>query len=512
MGDYHYEPLSLTDYAFLAQETPELHMSVIGVTIFESGKLSRPGGGVDFDTIKAETAAAVELVPRYRQKLMWRVRRERAGQLDRRMIERADESLPPVWVDDPHFDIDYHMRHTALPRPGGDAQLKTLVGRIASQQLDRSRPLWETWIVEGLEGGRFAMVSKLHHCMIDGKSGADITQLMSSITPDFVPRKATRWTPRPAPTAKQLEREMKREQRTAPLRLAQNLRRLGSESGDFRGEIARRVKGLREAFAESAGMKRTPTPLNGRNGPHRAVDWMQTPLTRIKAISKALDCTVNDVVLTVVTGAFREYLLNTDFVPGSAPFRANVPVSIWSERKKGEVGNQIMTWMIELPLGERDPVAQLRAIHKVTAKLKKSDKALGVKTLESFLRYTPGLLSLATRNAVGPLNTLVTNIPGPQMALYQMGAKMVESYPIVPMLVEMGLGIGVMSYNGTMFWGVTVDKDIVPDVDAFIAALSKSVDAVEKAARGAPAKVAPRKPAAKRAAPVAEKKPSRKPH
>jgi WS/DGAT/MGAT family acyltransferase len=524
MAKYHFETLSLTDYSFLVQETPELHMSVIGVTIFEAGPLRLPNGGIDFATIKAEMAAVVELVPRYRQKLLWRTRRERGGYLGLgRSRERVDESLPPVWVDDPHFDIDYHMRHTALPKPGGDEQLKTLVGRIASQPLDRSRPLWETWVVEGLEGDRFATIGKLHHCMIDGKSGAEITQLISSITPDFVPRKASPYRPRPAPTQKDLATEARREQLTAPLRVAENLRKLGSESSDLSAELRHRLKGLRETFAETAGVKRTPTPINGHNGPHRAVDWMSVPLGRIKAASKALGCTVNDVVLTIVTGAFREYLLGTNFVPGSAPFRANVPVSIWGDRKEGEVGNQIMSWMIELPLAESDPRAQLHAIHAVTDKLKDSDRALGVKTLESFLRFTPGLLSLAVRNAAGPTNTLVTNIPGPQITLYQMGAKMLANYPIVPMLEEMGLGIGVMSYNGNMFWGVTVDKDIVPDVAEFTAALAKSVDAVERAAQaaasGAPlpeagakpmrkAAVAKKATPAKKKAALAKKKPA----
>jgi diacylglycerol O-acyltransferase / wax synthase len=483
MSDYHFDTLSPTDYSFLVQETPSLHMSVIGVTVFEAGPLKLPSGGIDFEAIKAATASVLEHVPRYRQKLLWRTRRVRAGLLDRRMLEHADESMPPVWIDDPHFDIDYHMRHTALPKPGGDAQLKTLVGRIASQPLDRARPLWETWIVEGMQGGRFAMVSKLHHCMIDGKSGADITQLMLSAKPDFKPRKARRFVPRPAPTQQQLKSEMMRDQFSAPFRMAQNLRKLGAESDSLGAELVRRVRGVGETFAETAGTRRSATPLNGHNGPHRAVDWCTTPLDRIKRMGKTLGCSVNDVVLTVVTGAFREYLLEHGFEPGSQPFRVNVPVSIWTERKKGEIGNQIMTWMIELPLEKATPAEQLAAIHAVTDNLKQSDKALGVKTIESFLRYTPGLLSVAVRNAVGPANSLVTNIPGPQMALYQMGAEMVANYPIVPMLEEMGLGIGVMSYNGTMFWGVTVDKDVVSDVGSFMKALNRSLKAVEKSAR-----------------------------
>jgi WS/DGAT/MGAT family acyltransferase len=496
VNDYHFEPLGLTDYAFLVQETPERHMSVAGVAIFEAGPLRRRDGGIDFATIRNATAVAIEQIPRYRQKLMWRTHREFASYLGIGDDAHEDESLPPVWVDDPHFDIDYHMRHTALPRPGSEAQLKTLAGRIASQPLDRSRPLWETWIVEGLDGDRFALISKLHHCMIDGMSGMDIARILSSTSPDFVPGKPSPWRPRRAPTRQELERELQRRQLSAPLRMLKDL--LERNRTKLAEEIVHRIKGVGETFAETAGVKRTPTPLNGHNGPHRAVDWMLVPLDRVKAMGKALNCTVNDVVLTILTGAFREYLLHTDFVPGSAPFRATVPVSIWGERHKGEIGNQIAVWMIELPLGQSAPRAQLRAIHDLTEKHKRSDRPLGIRTLESVLRLTPGLVSLAVRNAAGPSNTLITNIPGPQVALYQMGAKQLAAYPIVPLLEEMGIGIGVMSYNGLTCWGITADKDIVPDVGAFMDALAKSVAAVEKAA-GTARRTPPRKPGARKA-------------
>ncbi len=481
VNDYHFEPLGLTDYSFLVQETPERHMSVAGVAIFDAGPLRRRDGGIDFATIRNATAVAIEQIPRYRQKLLWRTHRELASYLGLGDGAHEDESLPPVWVDDPHFDIDYHMRHTALPRPGSEAQLKTLAGRIASQPLDRSRPLWETWIVEGLEGGRFALISKLHHCMIDGMSGMDISRILSSTSPDYDPGKPSPWRARRAPTRRELERELQRAQLGAPLRMLKDL--VARDAAELGGEIVHRIKGIGETFAETAGAKRTPTPLNGRNGPHRAIDWITVPLERIRAASEAMACTVNDVVLTIVTGAFREYLLNTDFVPGSAPFRATVPVSIWGDRRKGEIGNQIAVWMIELPLGESTPRAQLRAIHAVTEQHKHSDRPLGIKTLESVLRLMPGLVSLAVRNAAGPANTLVTNIPGPQVPLYEMGAEQLAAYPIVPLLEEMGIGIGVMSYNGLTCWGITADKNIVPDVSVFTRALEKSVAAVQRASR-----------------------------
>jgi WS/DGAT/MGAT family acyltransferase len=508
VNEYHFEPLGPTDYSFLVQETPERHMSVAGVAIFDAGPLRRRDGGIDFATIRNATAVAIEQIPRYRQKLMWRTHRELGSYLGLGSEGREDESLPPVWVDDPHFDIDYHMRHTALPRPGSEAQLKTLAGRIASQPLDRSRPLWETWIVEGLDGDRFALISKLHHCMIDGMSGMDISRILSSTSPDFAPGRPSPWRARRAPTRQELERELQRAQLTAPLRMLKDL--IERDRAELAGEIAHRIKGIGETFAGTAGVKRTRTPLNGRNGPHRAIDWMTVPLERVRAMSQAFDCTVNDVVLTIVTGAFREYLLQADFVPGSAPFRATVPVSIWGERHKGEIGNQIAVWMVELPLGRSTPRAQLRAIRETTDKLKHSDRALGVKTLESVLSLAPGLVSLAVRNAAGPSNTLITNIPGPQVPLYQMGAKQLAAYPIVPLLEEMGIGIGVMSYNGLTCWGITADKNIVAEVGVFTRALARSLAAVQKAA-GAPATVAPRKVVAKKNSKLATKKaPARK--
>lgn len=481
MSDYHFERLTPIDYSFLVQETRGRHMSVIGVTIFELGPLAKPGGGVDFARIREHTERQLELVPRYRQKLMWRKRRQRSGPLGLQQVELDDESLPPVWVDDPHFNINYHMRHTALPRPGGPEQLKALAGRIASQPLDRARPLWETWVVEGLSGKRFATISKLHHCMIDGMSGADITQLLLSPKRTVRKLQPKPYKPRPAPTPAQLEREMRREQLAAPLRLAEGLRELVGQD-DIAGQLARRVRGIGETFSES-GAKRSESPINGENGPHRAVDWMMTPVATMKAIGKALGGSINDTVLTVLSTAFREYFLDLGHRPDEQPFRALVPVSIWSERERGEVGNQIMNWLIELPLGEYDPRKQMATIHEVTEELKQSDKALGVKAIQSFLKYTPGLLSVAVRNASGPHNTIITNIPGPQMALYQLGAEMIENYPIVPMLEDMGLGIGVMSYNGTMFWGITVDTDIVADPAPFRAALEQAVKSVARTAK-----------------------------
>ena len=484
MPDCFYETLSPADYTFLISESPTSPMHVTAVMRFRSGPLKQSNGGLDFEAIKKAYGDVLHQLPRYRQKLMWQTTEHRSSFLNWLRWNRSDESKPPVWVDDPHFKIDYHLRHTALPKPGTDAQLKKLVARVASQQLDRSRPLWEIWVVEGLrDGDHFAVISKMHHCMVDGKSGIDLANRIMHPDPDFRSPEPPPFEPRPAPSWQQLQREARREQFMAPWKMVEGVTELWRESEDFSGELLYRAKAIGETFTTSFGKSLTPSPLNGNNGPHREVDWLDVPLDTVKAISKVFSCTVNDVVLTMVSGAFRDYLLLKQFDVEGTPFHIAAPVSIWKDRGKGEIGNQIMSWDIELPIHLESPGAQLGAIKEITAKLKESNRAQGVTMITSFLQYTPGLISLATRGATGPVyNSLVTNVPGPQFPVYQLGAELVRTYPVAPLLVEMGLGIGIMSYNGTMSWGVTADPDVVADLPVFMQCLNQAIANVDKAA------------------------------
>jgi len=481
MARYFYETLTPTDYAFLIAETPHLHMHIAGLTIFEAGPLKRKGGGIDFDALKTALGNVLHQIPRYRQKLLWQTRQRRSPYLKWLRWQQVDEAQLPVWVDDPHFNLDYHVRHAALPRPGNDEQLRTLVARIASRQLDRNRPLWEAWIIEGLRGDRFALVSKMHHCMVDGKSGVDLAHVILHIDPKFRPPEPPPFEPRPAPTQAQLRYEATKEQFLAPWRMFEGVTDLWRQSDDFSKELVTRAKALGETFSANFGRKLTPTPLNGPNGPHRIVDWLDSDLAYIKKIRKAWDCTVNDVVLTIVTGAFQAFLKQKNHDASKGPFRIAAPVSIWGERKKGQVGNQIMTWTIELPVDRAEPREQLAVIRETTEALKESSQALGVKMITSFLSYTPGLVSLAARGAMGPYNSYVTNIPGPQFPIYLLGAQMLRTYPVVPLLQAMGMGIGVMSYNGLVCWGVTADLDVVPDLPEFMKLLKKSIARVGRA-------------------------------
>jgi WS/DGAT/MGAT family acyltransferase len=480
---YGYERLSAQDNSFLLFESRDVYMHVASTLVFESGPLRTREGGVDIAAIKQGFESVLHQVPRYRQRLQFIPLEGRA-----------------VWVDDPQFSLDYHIRHTALPKPGDETQLKKLSSRVMAQQLDRKRPLWETWVVEGLEGGdRFAMISKIHHCMIDGASGIDLAQIQFSPSPEVVPPKpAPRFMPRPAPSAGELARDELTRWLTLPLRALRGFQAFSRETQDVRSELLLRVR----ALVDTLGMatRASETPLNGTVGPHRAFDWLRVPLAELKAMRKALGCTINDVVLTIVTGAVREYLIYRGVRPESIEFRVGAPVSMRSDEERGRLGNRVSSWVLTLPIAESDPLQQLAAIHAETQRLKKSRQALGVEMIMRVVEYTPSvLLTLGARSISGPINTIVTNVPGPQFPLYFHGAKLLALYPQVPLLESLGLGIALASYNGTVHWGFNADPDIVPDLDAFVARLRGAYDDVARAA-GVPVEAS----AARRMAPVEE--------
>ncbi|MEN8160980.1 MAG: wax ester/triacylglycerol synthase domain-containing protein, partial [Myxococcota bacterium] len=327
MEHYNYERLSAQDNDFLQWETAALPMHGSGLQIFEAGPLQRDDGGIDFGAIQQLFASVLHRVPRYRQKLTWVPGEDRA-----------------VWIDDPHFRIDYHVRHIALPRPGSDAQLKRLAADIMERPLDRGRPLWEDWVVEGLEGERFALINKTHHCMIDGASGMALMQTLFSTSPDHEPSEPPRYMPRPAPSAFELQRETWRRRLGLPGRLAAGARRLLRESDDLPGEMAAQAR----AFAEMARFKLIPaseTPLNGPVGPHRLFDWLEVPLDTVRAVRRKSGCSLNDVVLAIVTGAVRRFLIGRQLRPERLDFRVSAPVNV---RRKGDterLGNQVSSWI-----------------------------------------------------------------------------------------------------------------------------------------------------------------------
>ena len=466
MPSYSYDRLSPQDNSFLLWETPYVHMHVSSTLVLDAGPLRTEEGGVDFAAIRRGTEAFLHRVPRYRQKLF--------------QIPLAQHA---VWVDDARFDLDYHLRHTALPKPGSDAQLKKLSARIMSQPLDRKRPLWETWIVEGLHGGeRFAMITKIHHCMIDGASGVDLFQIMMSTSPEAPPLgEPPPFMPRPVPSRRELLRDEVRRTFSIPARAVQSLREFRDEAEDFRDELATRARAVVNMVGLAGGAD--DTPLNGTLGPHRRFDWLSMPLAEVKAIRRALDCTVNDVVLTVVTGAVRSYFLHRGVDPTHTSFRVSSPVSVRSEDQKGKLGNNVSSWILTLPVHEPDPRQQLGQVHEETVRLKETRQALGVQTMNKIAEFTPSvLLSLGARANEGQINTIVTNVPGPQLPLYFRGARVLAMYPQVPLMAGMGLGIALTSFDGTLHWGFNSDPDIVPDADVFVEKVEQAYDAVAKEA------------------------------
>jgi WS/DGAT/MGAT family acyltransferase len=466
MDHFNYERLSAQDNDFLLWETPSLPMHGSGLQIFEAGPLATPEGGIDFEAVQGAFASVLHRVPRYRQKLMWVPGEARA-----------------VWVDDPHFRIDYHFRHIALPRPGSDAQLKRLAADLMERPLDRGRPLWEIWLIEGLEGGRFAMINKTHHCMIDGASGMALMQTLFSTSREVAPREAPRYVPRPPPSALELQRDTWRRRLGLPGRLLSGGVRALRESEDFGAEVS----GYARALAQIARFKLAPaseTPLNGPIGPHRVFDWLELPLDAVKAVRRARGCSLNDVVLATVSGAVREFLIGRQLRPERLDFRVSAPVNVRRAGDAGRLGNHVSSWIVRLPLGEADPLAQLREIHATTSALKQSNQARAVELVTRLHEFLPLDIQGMSK---GTQNLLVTNVPGPQFPLYLLGARLLSLFAQPPLIDHVGLAISALSYDGKLGFGLTGDLDRVPDLGDFVRDLARSFERLASAAGSAPA-------------------------
>jgi WS/DGAT/MGAT family acyltransferase len=461
----HKDRLSSVDASFLAQEKQSSHMHVGALVIFDGPPPAR-------DEFCAHLGARLRRVPRYRQKLAF----------------PPLEAGRPFWVDDPDFNLDYHVRHTALPKPGSEDQLRELAGRIFSQRLDRSKPLWEVWIVHGLEGGRFALISKTHHALVDGVSGVDIATVLFDLSP--VPDEVEAddgWTASPEPSDVELVAEGVVGLARTPFSLAG--RALGALQHP--GETLDRVREAAEALGEVvwAGMNPAPdVPLNVPIGPHRRVRWLQNRLADYKEIKNALGGTVNDVVLTVVAGALRRWLQDRGVRTEGVELRALVPVSIRGDDERGSLGNRIAAMRGPLPVYVDDPVERLDRVREGMGQLKESKQALGAEVIAGLTDFAPPtLLAQASRLNFSTrlFNLIVTNVPGPQFPLYLLGREMEEIVPIAFLPENHALAVAIMSYNGKMDFGLLADYDAMPDVDAFASHLEESLAELLAAARAA---------------------------
>jgi WS/DGAT/MGAT family acyltransferase len=483
--DPQYERLSAQDSSFILFERRATHMHVAALAIFDRGPLRSETGGVDAARLARYVESRLGVLPHYRQKLAF-----------------APLSGRPVWVDDPHFDLAYHLRHTALPRPGSERDLERLVGRVLSQPLDRDRPLWEMWIAEGLERDRFALLLKVHHCMVDGAAGASLLTVMFRADPDAAIPPAEAWLPQEPPSELRLALDEAIEGVRAPLAL-----RRGAARALRAPE--RTLRGARERAAAVAEALRTgfhlpsATALERPIGPHRRVEWRAFDLAEVKALGKQLGGTVNDVVLAIVAGAMRRFLERRREPLEGLDYRVVVPVNVRSASGDPGVANRVSAFFLSLPVSEPDPLLRFDAVRAETRRLKTSRAADGIDFFTRMIERTGStwLTALGVRLAarVQPYNQTVSNVPGPQYPLYVLGARLLELYPLPPLFERQGLGTAVMSYDGRLCWGLVADRDVVPD----IAALGRDVDAAFHELRAAAAKRPPAAPP-KRARPRAK--------
>jgi diacylglycerol O-acyltransferase / wax synthase len=464
MSRSSYTRLSAQDHSFLVAERRSTPMHVGAIQIYEAGPLRRRDGGIDVATFKRGIESVMHLLPRYRQRLRWTP------------LEGS-----PVWVDDRQFNLDYHVRHTALPRPGGSEELKRLAARIMGQELDRSRPLWEMWVVEGLEGDRFGVIAKIHHCMMDGMSGVDVAHILLSPSAEYELHEPMPYVPRTSPTGRELLRDALLRRATIPVDMGRALVDFAG-SPTLTSDLRERFDAVRQ-LVSWAVHPASQSPLNGRLCPHRRFEWLSMPLADVKGTAKALRCSVNDVVLATVAGAVREFCIARRAHPDEIDFRVSAPVSVRRDEDRNRLGNAVSSWILRLPIDEPDPKRRLEAIHRVTDDLKRSRQALGVQMMMAAAEWAPqALLSLGARAASGPINMIVTNVPGPQFPLYQLGARLLELYPLVPLLENTGLGVALFSYDGRLCWGFNADYDLLPDLRIFVRATDASFRELREAA------------------------------
>jgi diacylglycerol O-acyltransferase len=447
MAQQHLDRLTPVDASFLHQEGPASHMHIGGLTIVE-------GPPPAMDEFLAQIRRRLHLVPRYRHKLAY----------------TALDSGRPVWIDDPSFNLDYHIRHTALPAPGHFDQLQELTARIFSQQLDRSKPLWEMWLIEGLEDDRFALITKTHHSLIDGIAGVDLATVLFDLSPDPPPLSHSGrqpWSPHPEPGATQLVAAGLIGAVRAGLALAEG----ALDALAHPDRALTRAREAAEGVGEIvwAGLNPAPeTPLNVPIGPHRRFVAVSGQLDDFKAVKNVFGATVNDVILAVVAGALRTFLISRGRRTEGVELRALVPVSVRTEGEQSHGGNRIVVMRGPLPVYIADPIDRLRFVSQAMDGLKESKQALGAEVISGAQSFAPPtILAQASRLNFSTrlFNLIVTNVPGPQFPLYVLGREMLQAIPVAFLPENHALAIAIMSYNGQLNFGLLGDFDALPDID-----------------------------------------------
>jgi diacylglycerol O-acyltransferase / wax synthase len=467
MAQQHMDRLSSVDVSFLTNESASSHMHVGGILIFE-------GPPPAYNDLLEHVRGRLHLVPRFRQKL----------------AHPPVQTGRPFWVDDPNFNLSYHVRHSALPAPGSEEQLRNMAARVFSQQLDRTKPLWELWLVQGLTRKRFALITKTHHALVDGVSGVDIATVLFDTKPVPEPAEPDHdWVPDREPSSATLAAKGLEGLLATPVRLARRLEQTIQHPRAAAREVAEAAEGVGEiawAFANPA----PKVPLNADIGSHRRFTWVRSDLGQMKRIKNQLGGTVNDVVLAVVAGAVRDWLHGRGIRTEGLELRAQVPVSIRAEGERGQLGNRLAVMRAPLPVYIADPVRRLETVSHAMRGLKQSKQALGAEVITRFNDFAPPtLLAQAARINFSTrlFNLVVTNVPGPQMPLYVLGRELEDIFPVGFLPPHQALFVAIMSYNGGVNFGLLSDYDSMDDVEVIaqgieraIAELAEAADAAER--------------------------------
>ncbi len=442
------ERLSTLDAGFFFVEHENVPMHIGSVAVFE-------GPAPAYEDLVELVAAKLPLVPRYRQ-----------------VVRTAPLNVfRPVWADDEHFEIGYHVRHAAVPAPGGTGQLRKLAAQIFAQRLDRARPLWEAWLLEGLKGGRWAIISKVHHCMVDGIGGNDLMTAIFDLGPEVQRPVPVTWEPEPEPSVVDLLADGMIDA------VSWSFRRLSGVTGSWFQQLPAvdELLGFGRGLTGSARRLAAPSAssLNGPIGPHRRWAWTTASLAEVKEIRSALGGTVNDVLLAAITRGFRDLLEARGELADGLVVRSLVPVSVRSADEQGVIANRVSAVLANLPVGEPDPLRRLALLREQMDDLKHTHQAIGAEILTGVLGFAaPTLLALGSRAAFmipQPLvQTVTTNVPGPRFPLFVQGRRMIKMYPYVPIGDNLRIGVAIISYLDRFSFGITADYDAVPDLRVLV--------------------------------------------
>ncbi len=463
-----YDRLSALDASFLHLESLETPMHVGALTVFEGGPFFGPGGHFRLAEVRDLVATRLERIPRFRKRV---------------------QTVPldagrPIWVDDERFDVSYHVRLTALPAPGDRPQLLALFERLQAQVLDRDRPLWELWFVEGLRDGHVALIQKTHHALVDGISGVDVATVLLDFSPEASgPTRPPPWTPEPAPTPGRLLVDTLREQLTSVGDLARRAQDGADDPQPRAGRLAQLARSV--ATLTDHGVVAPRTSLNRRVGRARRYGTVRVPLGDVKVVRAALGGTVNDVILAGVAGGLGRLLEHRGELDEGLTLKAFCPVSVRDDDERLHLGNRVSAMFVPLPVAESDPESRLAEVRAATEHLKEREQAVGAAALLGLTEYAaPTLLGLGARIAHHQpfFNLVCTNVPGPQVPLYCRGARMLEAHPMVPLAKNLNLGVAILSYDGHLHIGLLADRDHWPDLEVLEAGLEDAFAELHKAA------------------------------